>query len=111
MNIDFSNSSPPKLAERAANEAFTAQRAIQPQAMADNTKQVYALSDGANGGQQAEHIRGMVAITMAHMSLDANGVTSQNAMHWQSWALGLADRLDRAAAQPKEFSLQGKPGI
>ena len=42
-----------------------------------------------------EHIRGMVAATMAHLSIDASAITQENAAHWQQWALGVADGVER----------------
>jgi len=52
---------------------------------------VAELSEGTEEGQVAEHIRGMVAATMGHLSADAPTMTRGNAERWQDWALDVAD--------------------
>jgi hypothetical protein len=47
----------------------------------------------ANRSQQADHIRGIVAATMAHLAADATPATGDSAAQWQKWALGLSDDL------------------
>lgn len=94
MHIDAGTPSPTRLAELAAHQALAAQHAIQADAKAENARQVASLSAWADSGQQAEHIRGLVAITMAHLSQDATPSTRENAAQWQAWALGLADGIE-----------------
>jgi hypothetical protein len=77
-----------------AHEAFTAERAIGAEAKAENARQIASLSSFASGGQQAEHIRGLVAITMAHLSKQASPATLENATQWQTWALGQANGIE-----------------
>jgi len=84
----------------AALRAIAVLNALQPAAIAENTRQVAMLSEWADGTQQAEHIRGMVAATMAHMSMDADAVTRENAGKWQSWAQEVADALDAPVVAP-----------
>ena len=49
------------------------------------------LSIAANSIQLAEHIRGIVATTMAHLALGATAATRNSAALWQEWALGLSN--------------------
>ena len=85
------------LAQSTAQESVTAELANEPDAKAQNRAQIAALSDCADGPQQAEHIRGMVAATVAQISVHANSITRENAARWQTWALGLADGLEQSA--------------
>ncbi len=90
MHTNTVSTSPQSLAKEAA----AARNAIKADAKKENAKQIAELSDGAKD-QQAEHIRGMVAATMAHMSIDASAITQENAAQWQQWALGVADGFKR----------------
>jgi hypothetical protein len=74
-------------AERAAHDAISAS------AKALNLKALAELSASADSAQQADHIRGIVATTMAHLSADATAATRASAAQWQTWALGLSDAL------------------
>ena len=74
-----------------AQEAEAALQAITSQAKAENLSRVAELSEGTDDAQVAEHIRGMVAATMSHLSADAPALTRLNAEQWQNWALGVAD--------------------
>jgi hypothetical protein len=74
-------------AERAAHRATGAE------AQADNLAALAALADCASNSQQADHIRGIVATTMAHLAADATVATRDSAAQWQAWALGLSDTL------------------
>jgi hypothetical protein len=74
-----------------AQEADAALEAISEDAKAENLSRVAELSEGTEEALFAEHIRGMVAATMGHLSADAPAVTRNNAEHWQDWALGVAD--------------------
>ncbi len=94
MHIDASTPSPSQLAESIAHQALAAQHAIQAEAKAESAQQVASLSAWADSGQQAEHIRGLVAITMAHLSQHASPATREHATQWQAWALGLADGIE-----------------
>ena len=76
-------------------EADAAERACTARATAENSKHVAGLSQDANEVHIAEHIRGLVALTMAHLSVDASTATVGNAEHWQGWALGVADGIER----------------
>lgn len=90
MNIDASTSTPAQIAEWTAYEATTAQHAITPDAKAENTRQVAALAEWASKAHQAEHIRGMIAVTMAMLSRQAAPAALANATQWQNWALEFA---------------------
>ena len=90
MNIDTTSSSPPTPAEKTAREATAAQNAIKAEAKEENTRQIAELSDGARDVHVTEHIRGMVAVTMAHLSIHASATTRENAQQWQQWALAAA---------------------
>jgi hypothetical protein len=61
--------------------------------MQEGAKQIAALRDepAADQGHIAEHIRGMVAVTMGHQPTDASDATRAQAARWQRWALGVAD--------------------
>ena len=70
-----------------------AHRAIGAPAKAENLKVLEEISATANPSQQADHIRGIVAATMAHLAADATPATGDSAAQWQKWALGLSDDL------------------
>jgi hypothetical protein len=74
-----------------SQEADAARQAITGPAKAENLRRVAELSDGADEAQVAAHIRGMVAATMGHLSVDAPAITRADAEQWQDWALGVAD--------------------
>lgn len=58
-------------------------------AKADNLKALADVAANASQQQQADHIRGIVATTMAHIAADASRATRDSAAQWQQWALGL----------------------
>ena len=60
----------------------------------EGTEQIAALRDAANDGHIAEHIRGMVAATMGHLSIKASVTTQNDAEQWHQWALGVAEGLE-----------------
>lgn len=60
-------------------------------AKADNLKALADVAAHASQQQQADHIRGIVATTMAHIAADASAATRDSAAMWQKWALGLSD--------------------
>ena len=91
MNI-FTTSMAPSI---GTQEADAAERACTAPAKAANLIQVTALSDGVDQAHVAEHIRGLVAVTKAHLSVNASVATMGNAEHWQGWALGVADGVER----------------
>lgn len=70
-----------------------AHRAIGATAKAENLKALAALAATATCSQQADHIRGIVAATMAHLAADATPAARNSAAQWQAWALGLSDAL------------------
>jgi hypothetical protein len=70
-----------------------AHRAIGAPAMAENLEALAELSATANRSQQADHIRGIVAATMAHLDADATPATGDSAAQWQNWTLALSDDL------------------
>ena len=94
MNIVSTTMAPSTLTQ----EADAAECACTAQAMAENLIQVAALSDGVDDVHIAEHIRGLVAMTMAHLSVNASTATVGNAEHWQGWALGVADGVQRGVS-------------
>ena len=94
MHIDASTPSPVQLTESTDRQACAAQHAVQAEAMAENLRQLTSIAAWANRAQQVEHIRSLVAITMAHLSVHASPATRENATHWQTWALGVADGIE-----------------
>ena len=76
-------------AEHAANLANGAS------AKAENLRALAELS--ATADQQADHIRGIVAATMAQLASGATRATRDSAAQWQKWALGLSDALPVSA--------------
>ena len=94
MNIIVTTPSATQLADWTAHEALMAERAIGSDARAENARQIASLSSFASSGQQAEHIRGLVATTMAHLSGRASPATLENTTQWQTWALGMADGIE-----------------
>jgi hypothetical protein len=66
-----------------------AHRAIGATAKAENLKALAELSASTDSSHQADHIRGVVATTMAHLALDASSATRNSAAQWQKWALAL----------------------
>ena len=94
MNIDANTKTTSQLAEWTAYVAIAAQLATEANTQAENSKQVAALSTCADAGQQAEHIRGLVAATVSQISVHASAATRENTIRWQTWALDLANRLD-----------------
>jgi hypothetical protein len=87
MNTDTANLAPPSPAQ---HEAAAALQAVTDQAKAENLAVIAALSAGTNDQHIDEHIRGMVAVTMGHLSSAASASTRNHAEHWQAWALGVA---------------------
>ncbi len=84
-------------AERAAHRANgDAAKAVNLNALAE-------LGSSADSSQQAAHIRGIVAMTIAHLAADATAATRDSAAQWQQWALDLSDALlhNCAATAPK----------
>jgi hypothetical protein len=75
----------------AAAAEHAAHRAIGYPAKAANLKALAELAATANHSQQADHIRGVVAATMAHLAADATLATRDSAEQWQKWALGLSE--------------------
>lgn len=69
----------------------TALNAVGSQAMEVNLKAVAELAGLVDQRQQAEHIRGVVATTMAYLSAEATTATLAHAAQWRDWALGLTD--------------------
>jgi len=67
-----------------------AHRAIGATAKTENLKALAELSATSDRSQQAEHIRGIVATTMAYVAPDATSATRDAAAQWQKWALGLS---------------------
>ena len=78
------------------NDVITATSAL----MQEGVKQIAAMREepAADEGHIAEHIRGMVAATMGHLSTDASEATRSDAAHWQQWALGVADGMELPVA-------------
>jgi hypothetical protein len=70
-----------------------ATHAISSSAKAQNLKALAELSASADSAQQADHIRGVAATTMAHLAADATAATRDRATQWQTWALGLSNTL------------------
>ncbi|HYE70199.1 MAG TPA: hypothetical protein VD932_01605 [Aquabacterium sp.] len=75
----------------------SARDALESHAMEGNIKAVAVLAESASPLQQAEHIRGVVAATMAHYSSEASAATQAHAAKWRAWALGLIEKLDAPA--------------
>lgn len=98
MNIDTNSMALPTLAQTMAQEAAAALRAITDEAKAANMQRIAELSEGLDEAHSAEHIRGMVAATMGHLSGTASAASRNDAEHWQGWALGVADRVQRGVS-------------
>jgi hypothetical protein len=81
-------------AEQAARDA------VGSHAMEGNLKALAMLAESADRQQQAEHIRGVVATTMAHLSAQATTATQAHAAKWRTWALSLTDGLDEVPGAP-----------
>ncbi|HET9976243.1 MAG TPA: hypothetical protein VFQ20_02315 [Burkholderiaceae bacterium] len=77
----------------AAAAEHAAHRATGAEAKAENLKGLAELADTADRHQQAAHIRGIVATTMAHLAADVTASTRDSAAQWEAWALGLSDAL------------------
>jgi len=77
-----------------------AHRAIGASAKAENLKALAELSATADRGQQVDHIRGIVAVTMAQIAADATLATRDSAAQWQKWALALSDALPAPEVNP-----------
>jgi hypothetical protein len=77
----------------AAATTCAAYRANGACAKAENLKALAELCATADNRQQADHIRGIVATTLAHLAADATAATRDSAAQWQTWALGLSDAL------------------
>jgi len=91
MNIDSNAIARPSPQQEADAALF----AITDQSRADNLNRITALSESANKEHIAEYIRGMVEVTMDHLSADAPSIIRANAEQWQDWALGVADGVER----------------
>ena len=78
-----------------AQQAEAAQYATTIEAKTENTKQLASLADGTVEAHIAEHVRGMVAATVALVSINASATTQADAQLWQQWALGVADAVER----------------
>jgi hypothetical protein len=76
----------------------SARAALESHALEGNLKAVAVLAESANPGQQAEHIRGVVATTMAHCSAEASASAHAHAAKWRTWALGLIEELEGRAS-------------
>ena len=72
-----------------------AEQALNPQAQTDTLKHLADMASDTSPQQQAEHIRSMVAISLAHLSAHASAATRAYAERWQAWALGLASQLEQ----------------
>ena len=83
--------------DSAEHAAYQAIRAV---AKAENLKALAELSATANRGEQADHIRGVVAATMAQLAVGATPATRDSAAQWQKWALALSDALPAPAINP-----------
>lgn len=59
-----------------------------------NSEQIAELRDGNDARHIAEHIRGMVALTMGTLSVRTLNASLNDAHKWQQWALGVADELE-----------------
>ncbi len=77
------NTTTTSMAHSLTQEADAAERACTAQAKADNLIQVAALCDGVDQAHVTEHIRGLVAVTMAHLSVNASVAPAGNAKLWQ----------------------------
>ncbi len=57
----------------------------------ESVQQIAILREDANEAHIAEHIRGLVAATMGHLSTNTSDATQKNAEQWQGWALDVAN--------------------
>jgi hypothetical protein len=81
-----------------------AHQAIEAAAKAENLKVLAELAATADRHQQAAHIRGIVATTMAHLAADVTSATRHSAAQWRAWALGLSDALLMKVPAPTIYS-------
>ena len=84
----FLRQAPTTIEANATAAEHAATRAIGASAKAENLKALAELS--ATADHQADHIRGIVAATMAQIVAEA---TRDSAAQWQKWALDLSDTL------------------
>ena len=64
----------------------------------EGAKQIATLGDDIQASHIAEHIRGMVAATMAHLPSHGTEAARLQAQNWQQWALGVADGMGEPVA-------------
>ena len=86
------------IAANASASEDAATRAIGASAKAENLRALAELS--ATADHQADHIRGIVAATMAQVGADATPATRDSAAEWQQWALALSDALPAPVITP-----------
>lgn len=95
MHNDTATNTLPSPALTPTQQADAALRATSLDAKAENTRQLAALADSATESHVAEHIRGLVAWTVAHVSIDASDTTREHTENWQQWALSVAEGIER----------------
>lgn len=76
------------------SETDPAHRATEDESRQEGAKQISELRGDAHDSHVAEHIRGMVAATMASITSQASEASRNHAEHWQQWALGIAAGLE-----------------
>ena len=64
----------------------------------EGNEQIAGLCIDTNEGHVAEHIRGMVAVTMGHLGEDSSAAVKIDAQQWQQWALSVAESLELPVA-------------
>lgn len=98
MNMDSTPTAAHTLDQTTVLEADAAQQAITAESRETNARRIAEISDGTDASHVAEHIRGLVAVTMAHLSVQASATTREHAEHWQQWALDVASRTERGVS-------------
>ena len=94
MHTHTASPAPLSLTPTQTHHADAARYATSTEAKAENARQIAALASEIEPAYIVEHIRGMVATTAAHLSIDAT-TTQDHATLWQRWALGVADGVER----------------
>lgn len=97
--------SPRQIEQWAEYERVTAGRAAEAKEKAELDRSCALLLESVAKWRQAEDVRAFVATTMSQVEADAQ--TSEIALRWRAWALGVADKVDPSKAQAESLSMDG----
>lgn len=96
--------SPLQLEQWAAYEAITASRAQEAAQVVKVRLEANTLMSQANDWKTAEAIRTFVAATISNVHDATDASVHEAADKWRSWALGVADALDKTKTVAESFS-------